>query len=202
MKFEEVEVNSEKWLSLENLLNEEWRDIKGYEGLYQVSNYGRVKSSGGKSNHKEAMILKQILGTDGYFQLTLRTKIKQKKQSKSIHRLVAENFIPNINNFPQINHIDEKRTNNRIDNLEWCSYKYNNNYGNHRKKLSDSLVKFKGKEIIQCDLNNNFIKKWKSLQEAKNSVNAKSNVHIWECCNYKRKTAYGYIWRYADGYNS
>lgn len=116
----------------------------------------------------------------------------------AIHRLVAQAFIPNPNDLPQVNHKDENKANNCIDNLEWCTAKYNSNYGNRTKKVSKAL----SKKIEQYDINGNFIKEWDSMIEATKNVGVKSNCHIWQCCNKQRKSAYGYVWRYVDDINS
>ena len=110
---------------------EEWKDIKGFEGLYQISNYGRIKSFYGKEK-----ILNGGTDRDGYKIIKL---VKNKKYyPKKIHRLVAEAFLPNPYNLPEINHKDEIPCNNKVENLEWCTHKYNLNYGNHNKKLSEN----------------------------------------------------------------
>lgn len=115
-------------------MKEEWKDIKGYEGLYKISNLGRVKSlpkHAGRSYRKER-ILKNSIDKDGYIKVTL---CKNNKTSfLSIHRLLAIAFIPNPNNFPQINHKDENKQNNNLNNLEWCTCKYNINYGTRTKR--------------------------------------------------------------------
>lgn len=119
---------------------EEWRDIQGYEGLYQVSSCGRVKSLERKVfNGKDfyiinERILKPVKTKVGYKTINLSKDSKIKHYL--IHRLVAESFIPNPNNYPCINHLDEQPYNNYKENLEWCTHKYNNNYGNHNEKIS------------------------------------------------------------------
>ena len=105
-------------------MKEIFKDIKNYEGLYQVSNLGRVYSV---RNNK---ILKPKLNKYGY--LSVNLKYKGSRVTKSIHRLVGEAFIPNPNDLPQVNHKDEDKTNNCVDNLEWCTAKYNHNYGTCR----------------------------------------------------------------------
>lgn len=117
-----------------NTMNEQWKDIKGYEGLYRVSNLGRVKGL----NRVDSIGRKVIGGImrssndkDGYKLITLCKKAK--RTTYKVHRLVAQAFIPNPNDLPQINHIDEDRTNNCIENLEWCTSQYNNNYGDRTK---------------------------------------------------------------------
>ena len=127
-------------------MEEIWKDIEGYEGLYEVSSYGRVRSLGQFVNHnyggdayRKGRILKPGLGSKKYLSVTLSKNGIQKQYS--VHRLVAQAFIPNINNLPIINHKDEDRTNNSVDNLEWCDYKYNVNYGNRLNKFYDSRIK-------------------------------------------------------------
>lgn len=138
------------WIKL-NIMQEEWKDIQGYEGLYQVSNLGRVKScsrivyTGNGVKHKYQRLREHILKSSGakYRQVILCKNGKTKQGL--LHRLVAEAFIPNPDNLPCINHKDENPLNNRADNLEWCSYKYNNEYNNRigrcRDKISKTLKK-------------------------------------------------------------
>lgn len=112
-----------------------WKDIKGYEGIYQISNYGEVLrlSSYDSRNHlRNKRILKQRKNADGYMQVGLHKNGQEKKFL--IHRLVAENFIDNPNEYLEINHKDENKQNNSVINLEWCNRKYNVNYGNAQKK--------------------------------------------------------------------
>lgn len=114
---------------------EEWRDIEGYEGIYKVSNLGNVL------NVQFNRLLKQCVRKSGYKQVTL-CKIDNNVRTQrvfKVHRLVLQAFIPNIDNLPEINHKDENKANNRLDNLEWCSHQYNINYGSRNKKVSDAL---------------------------------------------------------------
>lgn len=121
-----------------------WKDIPGYEGLYKVSNLGNVKSL--KRNGIKGIILKGEKDEFDYKRVTLCKKNKTKKYK--VHRLVAQAFIPNPNNLPQINHKDENSKNNNVENLEWCTAKYNSNYGNHNEKIRQRMLQnnpFKGK---------------------------------------------------------
>lgn len=167
-----------------------WKDIEGYEGLYQVSNLGRVKSLGnGNSNKSKNKTLKQQLSHKGYPMIGLCKNGKPKRFS--VHRLVAEAFLPNPNNYDQVNHKDENKTNNCISNLEWCTPQYNVNYGTRTDKTS--------KSVLQFSLNGDFIRKWKSIRgiEQEEGFN---NANIQKCCNNKYKTAYGYKWGYEEDY--
>ena len=123
-------------------MQEIWKDVEGYEGLYQVSNFGRVKSldryvlRNGNSLFVKGIVLSQ-LNNRGY--LTVRLCNSGKYKNYLVHRLVANAFIHNDNNYSEINHIDENKHNNHVDNLEWCDRKYNVNYGSRADKFSNSM---------------------------------------------------------------
>ena len=117
---------------------EEWRDIKGYEGRYQISSEGRVRSLDriGKNGYSyKGKILKPRPTKRGYIKANLSGKIY------AVHRLVAQAFIPNPNNYPVVNHKDENPSNNCIENLEWCDVKYNINYGTAKKTGAKVLIR-------------------------------------------------------------
>ena len=165
---------------------EQWKDIKGYEGLYQVSNEGRVKSL--KWNKEK--ILKGGHHTKGYLQLCLYKD--GQVIMKKIHRLVAEAFIPNPNNYKEVNHKDENKENNSVENLEWCTQEYNHNYGTRTQRQIESC----SKRVDQIDaITGEVVHKWKSTIECER--NGYNCGHISDCCNGKRKTHKGYIWKYA-----
>ena len=186
MEYEEVEVNSERWFDLTPLLNEEFRDIKGYEELYQVSNYGRVKSLYGYNGLKHyfrVKILKTLNNGKDYLSVSL-TKNKKISYLK-IHRLVANEFIPNPNNYSCINHKDCNRTNNMVYNLEWCSLQYNNEYSHNIP-------------VLQKDINNKLIKEWESITKAAIALGIqKSNISY--VCKGKREKTGGFKWEYVKG---
>lgn len=180
--------------------DEIWKDIKGYEGLYQISNFGRIKSLCRKFRNKD-IILKPLIGKGNYLQINLYKNGKMLKYQ--IHRLVAETFIINSDNLPCINHKDENRQNNCVKNLEWCTYQYNNSYGNRLEKVSYNN-KF-SKRIIQYSKNDEFIKEWNNARTAiiENNFFKKNNTKlitikraILNCCERQRKTAYGFKWEY------
>ena len=176
-------------------MKEIWKDIKGYEGLYQVSNLGNIKTLQKEIKCKKnsylskEKICKPSLDSSGYRQIVL-TKNKIRKSFK-VHRLVAQAFIPNPNNLPQINHKDENKQNNYIENLEWCTNLYNSRYGTRPIRCSKHLEK-KVKQIK----NNKVIKKYNSLKEAEQNTNIKYQ-EISACCRKIIKTAGGYKWKYC-----
>ena len=118
-----------------------WKDIKNYEGIYQINNFGKIKSAYKKGNNCNNKILKVSYTYNGYERVGLSKNNKTKKYL--VHRLVAETFIPNPNNYPCINHKDENKQNNNINNLEWCTRSYNINYGNRNNNLNKEIVTIK-----------------------------------------------------------
>lgn len=178
---------------LEN--SEIWKDVKGYEGLYQVSNLGRIW------NVKTQRILKPIDTGRGYFRVHLTTKNGKRKQ-ELIHRLAAIAFIPNPSGLPQVNHKDENPANNCIDNLEWCSQKYNNNYGTRKEKCAATLKQTMSyKDVAQIDMNTNeVIAIFPSQREASRQTKIPQG-NIGKVLRKERKMAGGYYWRYVDADN-
>ena len=177
---------------------EVWKDIPGYEGYYQVSNLGRVKSLARKNNmghHLKEKILKPSFNK-GYPRVIFCKDAIRK--SFFCHRLVAIVFIPNPNNYPIINHKDENPGNCCVENLEWCSYKYNNNYGDTNIKKSNSHITGKTgkKRVIQYDLDGNFVREWGSMMEAERGTGIKES-NISRCCNGTIKKTHNYKWKYA-----
>ncbi len=158
-----------------------WKNIEGYEGLYQVSDDGQVRNSKG-------IILKPEVNKKGYLRVNLFKEGKKKKYR--IHRLVAMAFIPNPDNLPQINHIDEDKSNNCLTNLEWCDCKYNNNYGTHTERMA----KKHSKPVRQFDLQGNLIKEYPSLTEL-HKLTGFNMGNVSSCCRGRNQTSYGFIWQ-------
>lgn len=178
-------------------MEEIWKDIKDYEGLYQVSNLGRVRSLPRKGTYKDIHILKLGKNHKGYLQVKLSKDSVLK--CKSIHRLVAEVFIPNPDNKPQVNHKDTNKENNCVNNLEWVTNLENMQHS-WKMGLRNNIYK-KGKEhyksviVYQYDLQNNLIKKWYCVKDIERELGF-DNRNICACCRNKKKTAYGYKWSY------
>lgn len=170
-----------------------WRDIPNYEGHYQVSNLGRVKALFYKNKHgiipnREKFLKPQ--NVRGYLRVALSEN--GIKNQYSVHRLVAEVFIPNNDNKTCVNHKDGNKANNCVDNLEWCTYSENEKHS-HIVLGKQPINK---KKVNQYDLKDNFIRQFESLAEAGRSINKKYSL-ISTCCNGYIKTAYGYKWKFA-----
>lgn len=175
-------------------MEEIWKDIAGYEGMYQVSNLGRVKSLARITKNqygKQDYILKTKKSDNGYISIGLFKNNKQ--EILLVHRLVAQAFVPNPNDYPIVNHKDEDSTNNNANNLEWCTYEYNNNYGT--RSLRSSITK--QKKIVQYDLDGKFIKIWDSAKEAIEKLGLSN--HVTDVCHKRRKTCGGYKWEFMKG---
>lgn len=219
MKYEEVEVNSERWLDLTPLLNEEFRDIKGFEGFYQISNYGRVKGLtrtinyvDGRNRHYKEKIKANQINRKGkkkviYYNVGL---IKNKEyKSFEIHRLVAQAFIPNPENKPTIDHIKPTTNNecdNRVFNLRWATYSEQQRHSfdncNKISPMKGKINCYLCKEVIQYDENNNIVNIFPSLHEVQRQLGYDFKC-ISNCCIKNKKgnkihKSYGYIWKFKE----
>ena len=160
------------------------QEIKDFPN-YEIWSDGKVYS---KFTNK---FLAQRVNKNGYCYLNLYDE--KGKHPKKVHRLVAEAFIENPKSLPFVNHKDENRANNCVNNLEWCDVKYNNNYGTRIHKVKQKL----GKCIQMLDLYGNVIKEFESIHDANKYLNKNVNTgNISSCCLGNRNTAYGYRWKY------
>ena len=176
-------------------MNEIWKDIEGYNGRYKISSFGRVMSMWQSNQYKthigKPKIVKPAEHRQGYLYVYLTNNGEKTKHY--VHRLVAEAFIPNPDNLPQVNHKSEVKTENFVENLEWCDGKYNSNYGTrierHRELVS--------KPVIQTTLDGKFVRKFASATEAEKECGYDS-AYISQACHGHRPSAYGYKFHFAD----
>ena len=190
-------------------MQEVWKDVAGYEGYYQVSNMGKVRSVDRKVRHSGTFtriaygktLRQKTSSTGGYCTVGLRRDGHDPEQKK-VHRLVAIAFIPNPDNLPEVNHIDEDKTNNCVANLEWVTHKQNENHGTKQiRKVAHTdysvIAKKNSKKVIQYDRNMNEIKVWDSLAAIHKELGY-SQGNISMACNGKYSRAlYGCFWRWA-----
>ncbi|QBX24934.1 HNH homing endonuclease [Streptococcus phage Javan220] len=182
-------------------MEEEWRDIKDYEGIYQVSNYGRVRSctriityKNGSKHHKQGKILTLVPNSDGYMLVGLNVLNKQK--TRLVHRLVAETFLEKIKGKNEINHIDENKKNNSVSNLEWVNRKENCNHGTRNKRISErNRAAHPGKQIAQYTIAGELVATYPKIKEAARCLGVNC-ISISCALNGKNKTAYGYVWKF------
>lgn len=175
--------------------NEKWLPVVGYEGLYEVSNYGNVKrlpiiqttAKGVKRRLKGHLVPIYKKARYLYCDLTSNRTTKHHR----VHRLVAEAFIPNPKKLPEVNHKDENKENNHVNNLEWCDRLYNARYGHGREKVAKAL----GKPVEQYDLSGNFIKEFPSISQCARQTGYNISF-LSNCCNGKYKQAYGFVWKF------
>lgn len=200
--------------TIENLDGEIWKDIDGYEGYYQVSNMGRVKSLDRqihRKNGKDVFVSGTIMALQtnhGYS--TVRLRLGNTRKNVKVHRLVATSFIPNPNNLPEVNHIDENKQNNHVENLEWCTHEYNSNFGT--RNIRTNITKSNNPAIKDiCRLNG--MKSAKKIicintGEVYDSIRGASRCtgiqhqSIIKVCKGKIKSIHGYIFMYLEDYQN
>ena len=202
----------------------QWKDIEGYEGIYQVSDQGNIKSLSRLVNCKNGQrtvrerILRQNTTNLGYKQVVLCKDLTYK--TLSVHRIVAKAFIPNPNGLPCINHKDANPSNNAVTNLEWCTHNYNSNYYicKERQRLHmlqryqddptfleqckqrlDNWHKNRAKKVCQIDLMGNLIKVWDSTLATASGGFIPADVS--QCARHKRTTHHGFMWVWLDEFN-
>ena len=181
-----------------------WKDIKEYEGLYQISNFGRVKSlkrkvyaGRGRMRWQYEKILSENKTNGNGYKIVSLCKKSQSK-NKYIHKLVAETFLNNPNNYKYVNHKDENKENNYVDNLEWCTAQYNITYNNlHIKNGLKNRNNKYSKKILQLDNNNKIINVFPSISEASRQLKV-SYQAISDCLRGIQQHSAGYKWKYVD----
>ena len=159
-----------------------WRDIPGYMGLYKISNFGNVRRYGRKQNLR-------CTERNGYFVVHLSNGTAKWFY---VHRLVALAFIPNPDALPQINHKNEIKTDNRAENLEWCTAHYNTNYGTRNKRIQRN----RSFPVAQLDVNGKIVNVFYGISEAQR-ITGIDRPNICKCLKGKTKTAGGYKWKYV-----
>lgn len=172
-----------------------WKDIDGYGGKYQVSNLGNVRSMWRNNQYQKNIgqptLLKPSQHKQGYLYVYLSDNDVKKKHY--VHRLVAQAFIPNPDNLPQVNHKSEVKTENFVENLEWCDGKYNSNYGTRVERWKPQVVK----PIIQTTLDGKFVRKFESAEAAERECGYDA-AYLNLVCHGKRPQAYGYKFHFAQ----
>lgn len=183
-----------------------WKSIKNFEGMYEVSENGDIKSltrkvassrsSSGFRTVRER-ILKQHIDRYGYACVTLRKEGRD--FGRTVHRLVASAFLENPDNLPSINHIDEDKLNNHYSNLEWCTVQHNNNYNDRQLRIGEVQRKkgVNGIPVSQYDLEGNHIQDFVSGKAAASDAEIHKNA-VYQCCKGLRESAGGYIWKYTN----
>ena len=174
------------------MTEEVWRDVKGYEGFYQVSNMGRVKSLGRKDRFGRVIkerILEPAVTHNGYLRVGLH--VDGKRKMLRVHRLVCEAFHENPDNKSEVNHVNENKTDNRACNLEWSTRTENCNHGSRNERVAKAL----SKPIGQFSLDGKLIKVWQSACEARRQTGFDQG-YVGAVARGKFKQAYGYIWKY------
>ena len=168
---------------------EVWKFI---DDRYQISNYGNFR----KNYKNKIKNIKVYENSNGYLKAKIYKNCKYKH--KMVHRLVAKAFIPNPNNYPVINHIDGNKKNNKVNNLEWCTYRYNSIHAKEHGLLKNNIIyaiEAKKKPVNQYDIEGHIIKKWNSVKDASETLKINPS-NICYVCKSKRKTAGGFVWKY------
>jgi len=182
-----------------------WKDIVGYEGMYEVSSFGRVRSLDRRLRNGRlhtGSVLKTRIARNGYELVSMYADGMQK--TDTVHRIMAQAFIPNPDNLPQINHKDENKANNAVDNLEWCDSAYNNNYGNHIRRIMETeswkpnlekALATRPKSVLCLNQSGDIVSRYESARAAAKELGINPS-NISACCLGKQKSAKGFTWKY------
>lgn len=187
---------------MQEISTEVWKPIKGYEGIYEVSSYGRVRSldmvlpaiANGVpcTRIRHGVMRKTHIGRTGYHYVLLRNGGKDK--NFRLHRLVAEAFVPNPDNLPEVNHKDEDKNNNRADNLEWCSSSYNHCYGTTIERAASKIRR----PVCQMNMDGEIINEYPSLISAERATGIRHEKISALCRGVTKKTKSGYRWKFKE----
>lgn len=203
-------MTNQEFIESIKLEGEEWKDVVGYERRYAVSTFGRIASysspylCGNRKCYRKPQLLKprETNSSTTYLSVVLSDGEKHRK-AFLVHRLVAEAFIPNHDSLPFINHKDENPKNNRIDNLEWCTQKYNCNYGTHNARMAKTIsdIAYQRKKVVMLTLDGVLVNTFASIKLAAKSVGVYSSA-ISSCCRGINPTCRKHKWMYLSDYES
>ena len=208
-RIQDFEVNSPRWLSLEDFDGEIWKDIPDYEGYYQVSNMGRIKSLDRYITYQRPRdcrprtdFWKGTILKASWYGSYLICHLKKHGKSKAVkfHRVVCSVFHPNPDNLPEVNHINEIKTDNRADNLEWCTRQYNAKWGTAIDRDRIARINHPDLSVIvyQFTLDGKYVAKYPSAREAERVTGIKATNILSVCCNQKSSSTGDYIWSYTQ----
>ena len=178
---------------------EEWKPVKNYEQYYEVSSLGRIRSLDRKTIFKDGrvrqfygkVLIINTVNNSGYLTVSLHDRGKSK--TFLVHRIVAEAFVENPNQYTEVNHIDQNKKNNRVENLEWCTNKENVNHGNEIERGA----KKQRRNFVQLDMDGNLVKVWSGFKKMQRETGVQRKS-VYECCVGKRDSYMGYKWKYAE----
>jgi hypothetical protein len=208
-RIEDFEVNSPRWLSLEDFEGEVWKDIPNYEGWYKGSNMGRIKSvdrwitfTRPQDSFARTVLLKSTILKVSVYGMYYMCHLKKHGTSKAvkIHRVICSLFHPNPDNLPEVNHINEIKTDNRAENLEWCTRLYNANWGTAITRASASRINHPNfsVKVYQYTLDGAFLAEYPSIKEAHRKTGVLAENIQAVCKNKRNASAGGFIWSYTQ----
>ena len=202
-------MTNEEFIQSITLPGEEWRDVVGWE-RYAVSSFGRMAAysspyyCGGRICRRKPQLLHPTArGNNPPYCVVRLSDGNGVKRTFSVHRLVAEAFIQNLKGLPFVNHKDENSLNNRADNLEWCTQKYNCNYGTHNARMAKTISEtaYQKTKVVQLSLSGDYIATFDSIKDAAETLGIqRASISI--CCRKPNRTGRGYKWMYLSDYES
>ena len=203
-------MTNQEFIESIRLKGEEWRDVVGYEGRYVISSFGRVVAysapyrCGSRTCYRQPHFMTPCPTHTSpcYLSVSLTDGTGHRK-GFMVHRLVAMAFIPNPELLPFVNHKDEVSANNNVDNLEWCTQKYNCNYGTHNARMAKTISEtaYQKRKVVQLSLEGDYIATFNSIKEAADCLNIhRSSISV--CCRHKVRYGKGYIWMYLSEYEA